>query len=160
MNLSSLKPPKGALSKRRRVGRGPGSGWGKTAARGHKGQKSRSGGKVPAGFEGGQMPLHRRIPKRGFTNIFAQQWSIVNLDELNKRFEDGDVVDPDTLADKGIIWSRMERPGENKDKVRQMHPVKVLARGTLTKKLTIKAHKFSRAASEAIVAAGGVAEVI
>jgi large subunit ribosomal protein L15 len=159
-DLSNLTPPEGALRPRKRVGRGPGSGWGKTAGRGHKGLRSRSGGRVPAGFEGGQMPLHRRLPKRGFTNIFAKQWSIVNLADLEARFEDGAEVTPETLADAGLVWSRWVRPGEGKEKVREIRAVKILGRGELTKKLTIKANKFSRSAQEAIQAAGGTAEVI
>lgn len=160
MDLSNLTPPAGAVRERKRKGRGYGSGLGKTAGRGEKGQKSRSGGKVPAGFEGGQMPLHRRLPKRGFTNIFADKWSVVNLEDLEARFEDGAEVTIDALADKGLIWSRWVRPGEGQDKVRETYKVKILARGELTKKLTIKANKFSRAAEEAIRSAGGQAEVI
>ena len=160
MDLSNLQPPKGAVKGKKRKGRGPGSGLGKTAGRGHKGQKSRSGGGISPGFEGGQMPLHRRLPKRGFTNIFAEKWSIVNLSDLESRFEDGTEVDPGLLADAGLIWSRMVRSGEGKEKVRELRKVKVLGNGTLTKKFTIKANKFSRAAAQAIESAGGTAEVI
>ena len=106
------------------------------------------------------MPLHRRLPKRGFTNIFAEKWSIVNLSDLESRFEDGTEVDPGLLADAGLIWSRMVRSGEGKEKVRELRKVKVLGNGTLTKKFTIKANKFSRAAAQAIESAGGTAEVI
>ncbi len=160
MDLHSLSPADGAIRKRKRKGRGPGSGNGKTAGKGHKGQKARSGGKTALGFEGGQMPLHRRLPKRGFTNIFATQWSIVNLSDLERCFEDGDTVDVDALAEKKMVWSRWVRPGEGQEKVRQTHSVKILARGTLTKKLTVKVHRFSKAAAEAIEAAGGSIEVI
>ncbi len=160
MDLSNLTPPKGATKGRKRKGRGPGSGNGKTAGRGHKGQKSRSGGGVSAAFEGGQMPIHRRLPKRGFTNIFAEEWSIVNLSTLDAAFEDGDIVDVESLAGKNLVWSRWARPGEGQDKVLETHKIKVLARGELTKKLTIKVHKYSRAAASAIEAVGGVAEVI
>jgi large subunit ribosomal protein L15 len=166
MSLSNLTPAAGAVTKygnrksRKRKGRGVGTGNGKTAGRGHKGQKSRSGGGIAAGFEGGQMPLHRRLPKRGFTNIFAKDWSIVNLETLDSRFDAGETVDAASLAAKGLIWSRWVRPGEGKEKVLETHLVKVLGRGEMTKKLSVKANKFSKSAAEAIVAAGGEAEVI
>ena len=160
MSLSNLVPPAGVSKDRKRKGRGVGTGNGKTAGRGHKGQKSRSGGKVSAGFEGGQMPLHRRLPKRGFTNIFAKDWSVVNLEVLEAQFEDGDVVDAEALVAKGLVWSRMVRPGENKEKVLETRLLKILGRGELTKKLTVKANKFSKSAAEAIAAAGGQTEVI
>ena len=171
MSLSNLTPAAGAVTKhgnrksRKRKGRGVGTGNGKTAGRGHKGQTSRSGGKISAGFEGGQMPLHRRLPKRGFTNIFADDWCIVNLESLEARFEQGDTVDAAALAEKGLIWSRWVCPGEDKDKqprakVLQTNLVKILGRGKITKKLTVKANKFSKSAAEAIAGAGGEVEVI
>lgn len=160
MDLSNLSPAEGAVKDRKRKGRGPGSGNGKTAGRGHKGQKSRSGGSVAPGFEGGQMPLHRRLPKRGFHNKFAKEWSIVNLVDLERRFEDGDVVDIEALADRRLIWSRMSATKDEGDKSLVTRPVKVLGKGSLTKKLTVKAHKFSKSAEQAIVEAGGTVEVI
>jgi large subunit ribosomal protein L15 len=160
MSLSNLVPPAGVTKDRKRKGRGVATGNGKTAGRGHGGLKSRSGGKVPAGFEGGQMPLHRRLPKRGFTNIFAKDWSVVNLEVLEERFEDGDVVDAASLAAKGLVWSRMARPGQGKEKVLETYLIKILGRGALTKKLTVKANKFSKSAAEAIAAAGGQVEEI
>lgn len=146
MKLHELKPAEGSRKKRNRVGRGIGSGNGKTASKGHKGQNARSGGGVRLGFEGGQTPLFRRLPKRGFTNINRKEYAIVNLDVLN-RFEDGTEVTPALLLETGVISK--EKSG-----------VKVLANGKLEKKLTVKAHKFSSAAKEAIEAAGGTAEVI
>jgi large subunit ribosomal protein L15 len=160
MDLSNLKPAEGAVRTRKRVGRGPGSGWGKTCGKGQKGQKSRAGRGTIRGFEGGQMPLYKRVPKRGFTNNFAKQWSVVNISDLERCFEAGATVDVDALADRGLIWSRWVRPGEGQEKVRETLPVKVLGRGELSKGLTIKAHKFSKSAAEAIAAAGGTAEVI
>jgi large subunit ribosomal protein L15 len=146
MKLHELKPARGAKKSPKRVGRGIGSGHGKTSTRGHKGQKSRSGGGVRPGFEGGQMPLQRRIPKRGFTNIFRKEYSIVNLDRLGL-FEEGTEVTPELLAEKGIIKKSSDL-------------VKILGEGDMDKALTIKAHKFSRTAAEKIEAAGGKAEVI
>lgn len=146
MNLHELKAPKGAKKKAKRVGRGMSSGHGKTAGRGHKGQKARSGGGVRPGFEGGQMPLQRRIPKRGFTNIFKKEYSVVNLERLNM-FDEGSVVTPELLAQAGII----KKPGDR---------IKVLGNGEIDKNLTVKAHKFSKTAAERIEAAGGKAEVI
>ncbi|MEK5266409.1 MULTISPECIES: 50S ribosomal protein L15 [unclassified Heyndrickxia] len=146
MKLHELKPAEGSRKKRNRVGRGIGSGNGKTAGKGHKGQNARSGGGVRLGFEGGQTPLFRRLPKRGFTNINRKEYAIVNLDVLN-RFEEGTEVTPALLLETGVISK--EKSG-----------VKVLANGKLEKKLTVKAHKFSSAAKEAIEAAGGTAEVI
>ncbi|NMA91582.1 MAG: 50S ribosomal protein L15 [Firmicutes bacterium] len=146
MRLHELSFPEGTRRNPRRVGRGIGSGRGKTAGRGQKGQKSRSGYRVRRGFEGGQMPLFRRLPKRGFTNIFKKTWAIVNVKELN-RFEDETVVNPVLLKDAGIIKSIA-------------HPVKVLAEGELSRKLTIQAHQFSKQAVEKIESAGGKAEVI
>lgn len=146
MKLHELKPAKGSVKAAKRKGRGPGSGLGKTAGRGHKGQKARSGGGVRPGFEGGQMPLIRRIPKRGFTNIFAKVYSIVNVKDLEV-FEDGTVVTPELLKEKGIISKLNDG-------------VKILGDGELSKSLTVKAHKFSKAAQEKIEAVGGKAEVI
>ncbi|MCB2458393.1 50S ribosomal protein L15 [Listeria monocytogenes] len=146
MKLHELKPSEGSHKERNRVGRGTGSGNGKTSGRGHKGQKARSGGGVRLGFEGGQLPLFRRIPKRGFTNINRKEFAIVNLDVLN-RFEDGTEVTPELLVETGII--RNEKSG-----------IKILSNGNIEKKLTVKANKFSAAAKEAIEAAGGKTEVI
>ena len=145
MKLSELKPAPGSRKAPKRVGRGCGSGTGKTSARGQKGQKSRSGGGVRPGFEGGQMPLSRRLPKRGFTNIFAKEYAIVNVSSLEV-FEDGAVIDSAILREKRII--RKECDG-----------LKVLGNGELTKKLTVKADKFTKSAEEKIVAAGGAIEV-
>ncbi|HBM3817219.1 TPA: 50S ribosomal protein L15 [Listeria innocua] len=146
MKLHELKPSEGSRKERNRVGRGTGSGNGKTSGRGHKGQKARSGGGVRLGFEGGQLPLFRRIPKRGFTNINRKEFAIVNLDVLN-RFEDGTEVTPELLIETGII--RNEKSG-----------IKILSDGNIEKKLTVKANKFSAAAKEAIEAASGKTEVI
>ena len=146
MELSKLSPVAGSTQVGKRKGRGPGSGNGKTGGRGHKGQYARSGGKVRAGFEGGQMPLARRIPKRGFNNIFAKPLTAINLAVLN-RFEDGAVVDAAALIEMGII---SECP----------YGLKVLANGTLTKNITVKAAAFSESAKEKIEQAGGKAEVI
>lgn len=148
MKLENLKPQAGSVSKRKRVGRGLGSGYGRTAGRGHDGQNSRSGGGVRPGFEGGQMPLIRRIPKRGFTNRFSKEYLILNVEELNA-FEDGTTVNVDLLLSEGRI-----RKGEIKD------GLKVLGDGELTKKLTVQATKFSKSAVEKIEAAGGKVEVI
>ena len=145
MNLSNLRPPKGAKHAKKRVGRGQGSGNGKTAGRGHKGAKSRSGFKFKRGFEGGQMPLHRRVPKRGFHNPFRVEYDVVNLDALGQKFEAGTVVTPDLLRDAGLV------PGSAKR-------IKVLARGEVGKNLTVHAHKFSGKAAEKIAAAGGATE--
>lgn len=141
-DLSTLSPNPGATKKRKRVGRGPGSGHGKTATRGHKGQKARSGGAKPPWFEGGQMPLYRRLPKRGFHNPFRVEYQIVNLDQLEARFNAGERVDKESLLAKGLI----------KDPDR---PVKILARGSLSKALTVVADAYSEKAREAILAAGG-----
>ena len=133
---------------RKRVGRGPGSGMGKTATRGEKGQKKRSGASIPAWFQGGQYPLYRRIPKIGFNNAkFTTRFATINLSDLDKYFKDGEVVTPEILKEKGIIK-------------KQLSGVKVLANGTLTKKLTVKAHRFSSTAVSKIEAAGGKTEVI
>ena len=147
MALNNLRPPKGAKQKSGfRVGRGQGSGNGKTAGRGHKGAKSRSGFKHKRGFEGGQMPLHRRVPKRGFHNLFRKEFAVVNLDVLAGAFEAGTVVTPELMRERGLVG----RQG----------PVKVLARGDIGKALTVRAHKFSGKAAEKIAAAGGKAEVL
>jgi large subunit ribosomal protein L15 len=146
MDLSNLKPPKGAKHSKKRVGRGQGSGQGVQAGRGHKGAKSRSGWKMKRGFEGGQMPLHRRVPKRGFHNPFRQVYEVVNLESLEQRFDAGADVTPDVLRERGIVT----RAGK----------VKILARGEISKALTVRAHKFSGKAAEKIAAAGGTAEVL
>ena len=146
MKLHELKPAEGSRQERNRVGRGSSSGNGKTSGRGQKGQKSRSGGGVRLGFEGGQTPLFMRLPKRGFTNFNRKEYAVVNLDILN-RFEDGTEVTPLTLVEAGIV--KDEKAG-----------IKVLGNGELTKKLVVKAAKFSKTAEEAIVAAGGSVEVI
>lgn len=147
MELYDLKPAPGATRTRRRVGRGPGSGAGKTAGKGHKGQKSRSGYSRRFGFEGGQMPLVRRLPKRGFTNNFRIEFQVVNLRDLERVFGDGDVVSPESLVDKGLA-----RKGAK--------PVKILGSGELTKKLSVKAHRFSTAAKSSIEKVGGSCEVV
>ena len=147
MKLNSIHPADGATKTRKRVGRGPGSGTGKTAGRGENGQKSRSGYSRKAGFEGGQLPLYRRLPKRGFTNArFKVEYAVINLDDLNK-FEDGAVVTPEILKEMGLLKN-------------QLCGVKVLGNGTLNKKLTVKAHKFSASALAAIEKSGGKVEVI
>ena len=146
MNLHDLSPAEGSVKSNYRKGRGHGSGNGKTAGRGHKGQKARSGGGVRVGFEGGQMPLARRIPKRGFHNIFAKPLEIVNVSALNK-FEDGATVNVCDLLEKGIL-SKCE------------YGVKILGNGSVSKKLTVRATAFSASAKEKIEAAGGKAEVI
>lgn len=146
MKLHELKPVEGARKSRKRVGRGMSSGHGKTSGRGHNGQNSRSGGGVGEVFEGGQLPLFRRIPKRGFTNINRKEYAIVNLNDLN-RFEEGTEVTPALLVEKGIV--KNEKSG-----------IKVLGNGTLEKKLSIKAHKFSGSAVKAIEEQGGNYEVI
>ncbi len=147
MELHELRPFPGSRHKAKRVGRGESSGWGKTAGRGHKGQNARSGGGVPPDFEGGQMPLKRRLPKFGFTNaLFKKEIIEVNVEKLN-RFDDGTVVDPQLLLESGVI----KKIGDG---------VKILGKGDLTKKLTVKAHKFSKSAREKIVAAGGQIEII
>lgn len=146
MKLHELKPAEGSRKKRNRVGRGMASGNGKTSGRGHKGQNARSGGGVRPGFEGGQMPLFQRLPKRGFTNINRKEYAIVNLDKLNT-FEEGTEVTPELLLETGVI-SKLKSG------------VKILGSGKLEKKLTVKAHKFSSSAKEAIEAAGGKTEVV
>jgi len=147
MDLSNLKPAKGAKQNRKRVGRGPGSGNGKTAGRGNKGAQSRSGYSYKRGFEGGQMPLHRRLPKRGFNNIFRTEYAVVNLDQLEGAFDSGATVTLETLREAGLVHSKHT-------------PVKILARGEVTKALVVQAHKFSGKAAEKLAAAGGKAEAI
>ena len=146
MKLNELSPAPGSVKKSFRVGRGNGSGAGKTAGKGHKGQKARSGGGVRPGFEGGQMPLQRRIPKRGFVNIFATRYEAINVDQLN-RFDDGSVVDEAAIVGAGLV--KNTRDG-----------IKILGRGELTKKLTVKVAAFSEGAKSKIEAAGGKAEVV
>jgi large subunit ribosomal protein L15 len=147
MDLSDLKPSEGSKKNRKRVGRGHGTGQGAQAGRGHKGAQSRSGFKFKRGFEGGQMPLHRRVPKRGFHNPFRTEYAVVNLDVLAERFDAGTVITPDLLRARGLIHSARQ-------------PIKVLARGEVAKKLTVRAHKFSGKAAEKIAAAGGTVEVL
>ena len=147
MELHNLRPAPGAKRPRKRVGRGPGSGNGKTAGRGHNGQKSRSGYSRRYGFEGGQMPLVRRIPKRGFFNVFRVDFQVVNLRDLERVFADGDEVNPTTMLEKGLI-----RRGPK--------PIKILATGDLSKKLSVSANKFSGSAQSKIEAAGGTCETV
>nr|AKQ01471.1 50S ribosomal protein L15, large subunit ribosomal protein L15 [uncultured Nitrospirae bacterium Rifle_16ft_4_minimus_18822] len=147
MKLNELRPAKGAKKKRKIIGRGPGSGHGKTSTKGHKGQLARSGGGKGPAFEGGQMPLHRRLIKRGFNNPFKIRYDVVNLDTLEKYFNAGESVTPDTLSGKGIIK-------------RSADAIKILSRGEITKPLLVKANKFSKKALEMILSAGGTAEVI
>jgi large subunit ribosomal protein L15 len=144
MNLSNVRAPKKASEKRKRVGRGMGSGMGKTSTRGHKGQRSRSGSRMLRGFEGGQMPLHRRMPKRGFNNIFRKEYSIVNLESLANLGET--TITPDVLRQAGVIKTK--------------HPVKILGDGELKSAITVHAHKFSKSAQEKIIKAGGKFEVL
>jgi large subunit ribosomal protein L15 len=144
MNLSNIRAPKKATANKKRVGRGMGSGMGKTSTRGHKGQRSRSGSRMMRGFEGGQMPLHRRMPKRGFTNIFRQEFNIVNLEKLAELGET--TITPEVLRKAGVIKGK--------------HPVKVLGDGELSIALTVHAHKFSKSAQEKITKAGGKFEVL
>ena len=145
MNLSGLRPPAGQKKNRKRIGRGMGSGHGKTATRGSKGQHAGTGFSQKRGFEGGQMPVHRRLPKRGFTNIFKKQFAIVNLGRLEKL--DGDTFGPDRLMELGVI----KKPGDG---------LKVLGSGELTRKIVVEAHQFSKSAVEKIQKAGGTAQVI
>lgn len=145
MDLSELKPPKGARHKDKRVGRGTGSTLGKTSGRGQKGQKSRSGGNVHPRFEGGQMPLFRRLPKQGFRNWNAKRVAVVNVHALDRVFEDGATVDVETLGEHGLVKGQFDE-------------VKILGDGELDKALTVKAHKFSSSARQKIESAGGTAE--
>ena len=147
MKLHELSPAPGSTSERKRIGRGPASGQGKTAGKGHKGQKARAGRGMRAGFEGGQMPLQRRIPKRGFVNIFAKEIAIVNLSAIDEKFEDGAVVDVEALVEAGLVKKALDG-------------VKVLGNGEISKKLTVKVNAFSESAKAKIEAAGGKAEVI
>lgn len=144
MNLSNIRAPRKAGENKKRVGRGMGSGMGKTSTRGHKGQRSRSGSRLLRGFEGGQMPLHRRLPKRGFTNIFREEFSVVNLDKLVALGET--TINPEVLQKAGLARAKRR--------------VKILGDGELTAALTVQAHKFSKAAQEKITKAGGKAEVL
>jgi large subunit ribosomal protein L15 len=146
MDLSNLKPAIGSTKNRKRIGRGAGSGTGKTAGKGHKGQKARSGGGVKAGFEGGQMPMQRRLPKRGFNSLNKKVFALVNLGDL-EQFENGSIVDLETYGTVGLV----KKIGDG---------IKVLAAGDFTKSLTVRAHKFSKSALEKIETAGGKAEVI
>ena len=146
MKLHTMKPAEGSRTKRKRIGRGIGSGFGKTSGRGHGGQNSRSGGCVRLGFEGGQIPLFQRLPKRGFTNINRNDYAIVNLDTLN-RFDEGTEVTPELLIESGIVSNAKSG-------------IKILGNGILEKKITVKAHKFSASAKEAIEKAGGQTEVV
>ncbi|SRR6266404_1548415 len=145
MNLSNVRAPRRANEKKKRIGRGMGSGMGKTSTRGHKGQGSRSGSRLMRGFEGGQMPLHRRLPKRGFTNIFKIEYAVVNLGDLARAGATN--ITPEVLREKGIVRKRSL-------------PIKVLGDGELKTALTVQAHKFSKSAQEKIAAAGGKAEVL
>ena len=144
MNLSNIHAPKKATEKRKRVGRGMGSGMGKTSTRGHKGQRSRTGSRMIRGFEGGQMPLHRRMPKRGFTNLFRKEYNIVSLERLVELGES--TINPEVLRKAGVIKTK--------------HPVKILGDGELKTALTVSAHKFSKSAQEKITKAGGKVEVL
>jgi large subunit ribosomal protein L15 len=144
MNLSNLKPAKRSQKARKRVGRGPGSGHGKTSCRGHKGQNSRSGGGAPLGFEGGQMPLTRRLPKRGFTNIFKKRYALINITDLAV-FDKDSIVDEVALVEKGLVGKVYDG-------------IKLLGNGEIDKSVTLKVHKWSKAANDKIVAAGGKIE--
>ena len=146
MNLHEMKYNEGARKNRKRLGRGQGSGTGKTAGKGHKGQNARSGGGVAIGFEGGQTPIYKRIPKRGFTNMNRKEYAVVNLETLN-RFEDGTHVTPELLKETGVVKKMLDG-------------VKILGNGSLDKKLTVSCHKISQSAKEAIEKAGGTVEVI
>lgn len=146
MNLNELKPVEGARHYKKRVGRGVGSGMGKTSTRGHKGQNARSGGGVRPGYEGGQTPLFKRLPKRGFTNISRKEYAVVNLEDIERCFESGAVVDVEALKAAGLVKKEYEG-------------VKILGKGELSKAFTVKAAKFSKSATEKITAAGGTIEV-
>jgi large subunit ribosomal protein L15 len=146
MKLHEMKPAEGARKARKRLGRGTGSGHGKTSGKGHNGQNARSGGGVRLGFEGGQIPLFQRLPKRGFTNINRKEYAIVNIETLN-RFDEGTEVTPELLIESGIVSNAKSG-------------IKILGNGTLEKKITVKAHKFSATAKEAIEKAGGQTEVV
>ncbi|MEJ7848586.1 MAG: 50S ribosomal protein L15 [Pyrinomonadaceae bacterium] len=147
LGLNNLRPAKGSTHKKKRVGRGPGSGLGKTAGRGHKGQKSRSGYSSRPGFEGGQMPLQRRLPKRGFTNIFKKEWVEVNLAKIEESFNVGEDVTPEILHTRGLVK-------------KAKHDLVILGNGDITKALKISAHRFTKTAKDKIEAAGGEATLI
>lgn len=147
LSLNNLKPAAGSTHKKKRVGRGPGSGLGKTSGRGHKGQKSRSGYSSKSGFEGGQMPLQRRLPKRGFTNIFKKQWIEISLAKIEENFNAGDEVTPEILHDRGLIK-------------KAKHDLVILGTGNITKGLKISAHRFTKTAKDKIEKAGGTAAEI
>ena len=147
LSLNNLRPAKGSTHKKKRLGRGPGTGLGKTAGRGEKGQKSRSGYSSKVGFEGGQMPLHRRLPKRGFTNIFKKRWLEVRLEALEKNFAADDEITPEVLHDRGVIK-------------KAKHDIVVLGNGEISKALKVSAHRFTKSAREKIEKAGGTATVI
>lgn len=151
LGIHNIGAPKGANKNKKRVGRGPGSGHGKTSTRGHKGQKSRSGYSGRAGFEGGQMPLQRRLPKRGFTNIFKKRWIEVNLTDLELRFSTGDNITPELMVERGMV---------SKGKLARYDGVVVLGKGDLKKALKVTAHRFSKGAREKIEAAGGAATLV
>ena len=146
LKLNDIQAPRGANREKKRRGRGPASGQGKTGGRGHKGQKARSGGGVPPWFEGGQMPLNRRLPKRGFTNIFKKQFQLVNLDQIEERFEAGQTVNGESLAEVGLVKY-------------EARPIKLLGRGELSKQLTIEVDRASQTAVKAVEAAGGTVTV-
>lgn len=148
LGLHNIGVPKGANKEKKRVGRGPGSGHGKTSARGNKGQKSRSGYSSMRGFEGGQMPLHRRLPKRGFTNIFKKEWNEVNLSLIDKFFEAGETVTSKSLVEKGII-KKLAKDG-----------IAILGKGNLTKPLTLEVHRVTKGAKEKISAVGGTIAIL
>jgi len=150
LGIHNIGAPEGANRNKKRVGRGPGSGHGKTSTRGHKGQKSRSGYSGRPGFEGGQMPLQRRLPKRGFTNIFKKQWLEVKLSDLEQKFEDAESVTPELMVERGMI---------KKSHLDRFHGVVILGGGEVTKALKVTAHRFTRGAREKIEAAGGTATV-
>ena len=147
LSLNNLSPAKGSTHKKKRVGRGPGSGLGKTAGKGHKGQKSRSGYSSKIGFEGGQMPLQRRLPKRGFTNIFKTKWLEINLEKLEESFNAGDEITPEILHERGLIK-------------KSKHDIVVLGNGDISKALKISAHRFTKTAKDKIEKAGGTATKI
>jgi large subunit ribosomal protein L15 len=151
LGIHNIGAPKGANRNKKRVGRGPGSGHGKTSTRGHKGQKSRSGYSGRAGFEGGQMPLQRRLPKRGFTNVFKKEWVEVKLSELANRFDAAEAITPDVMVERGLI---------KKGRLARFEGVVVLGGGELTKALDISAHRFTKSAREKIEAAGGKATLL
>lgn len=147
MKLHELSPTQGSKKSVKRIGRGAGSGWGKTSGKGHKGQKARAGKGSYPGFEGGQMPLQRRLPKRGFVNVFRKEFAVVNLSDLEKNFDDGSVIDIDALLGSGLIKKELDG-------------VKILANGDLSKKFTVKVNAYSETAKNKIEAAGGKAEVV